>query len=51
VLISALRTCKSKRGDVRLASVSERVDEVLELAGIKPMYTIYDNTTSAVGSF
>ena len=51
VLISALRTCKGKRGNVCLVAVNERVDEVLELAGIKPMFTIYDNTTSAVGSF
>ena len=51
VLISALRTCKGKRGNVRLAAVSERVDEVLELAGIKPMFDMYDNTASAVGSF
>lgn len=51
VLISALRTCKGKRGDVCLVSISERVDEVLDLAGIKPMFTIYDNKASAVGSF
>jgi len=51
VLISALRTCKGKRGNVCLASVSERVDEVLDLAGIKSMFDLYDNTTFAVGSF
>jgi anti-sigma B factor antagonist len=51
VLISTLRTCKTKRGDVRLAAVSERVDEVLELAGIKAMFSVYDNATTAVGSF
>lgn len=51
VLISALRTCKAKRGNVCLVSVSKRVDEVLELAGIKPMFDLYDNTVSAVGSF
>ena len=51
VLISALRTCKGKRGNVCLVSVSERVDEVLDLAGIKPMFNLYDNTASAVGSF
>ena len=51
VLISALRACKGKRGNVCLVSVSERVDEVLDLAGIKSMFSIFDNTTSAVGSF
>ncbi len=51
VLISALRTCKGKRGNVCLVSVSERVDEVLDLAGIKSMFDLYDNTTTAVGSF
>ena len=51
VLISALRTCKSKRGNVCLVAVNARVDEVLELAGIKPMFDIYENTTAAVGSF
>ena len=51
VLISTLRTCKGKRGNVCLVSVSERVDEVLDLAGIKSMFDLYDNTASAVGSF
>ncbi len=51
VLISALRTCKGKRGNVCLVSVSERVDEVLDLAGIKSMFDLYDNTATAVGSF
>jgi anti-sigma B factor antagonist len=50
-LVSALRECKKWRGDVCLVNPSERVLEVLKLAGLDTLFTIYDNETEAVASF
>ena len=54
-LVSALRECKKHRGDVRLSEPSERVAEVLDLAGLTvaeaPLFQVYEDNTSAVGSF
>ena len=50
-LVSALRTCKKKGGDVRIASPSERVFEVMALAGLDSLFTSYDDVTVAVGSY
>ena len=54
-LVSALRECKKHRGDVRLSSPSERVAEVLDLAGLTvaeaPLFQVFDDDTAAVGSF
>ncbi len=50
-LVAALRECKQRRGDVRLASISERVAEVLSLSGLDKLFETFDDTTSAVGSF
>jgi len=50
-LVAALRECKKNRGDVRLANLSERVQEVLHLAGLDEMFQTYDDVTAAVGSF
>lgn len=50
-LVGALRECKKHRGDVRLANVSERVSEVLDLAGLDSLFQVYDDDTAAVGSF
>ena len=51
-LISAYKECRRwNRGDVRLASVPERVRRVLDLAGILPLIHTYEDSTSAVGSF
>lgn len=50
-LVSALRDCKKRSGDVRIATPSERVAEVLKLAGLDSVFQVYDNTTEAVGSF
>ena len=52
VIISAQKTCRRwNRGDVRLANLSERVSEVFNLAGLKPLFNIYESTVEAVGSF
>jgi anti-sigma B factor antagonist len=50
-LVSTLRDCKRKGGDVRLATPSPRVSDVLSLAGLDSIFEVYDNTTEAVGSF
>ena len=50
-VVSALRECKRQGGDVRLANVSARVDEVLSLAGLNSIFQIFDDDTAAVGSF
>jgi len=50
-LISTLRECKKRNGDLRLAAPSERVAEVLTLAGLDSLFQVYDDQTAAVGSF
>ena len=52
VLVSALKQARRwNRGDVRLANVSGRGRSVLELAGMDVLFTMYDSTVDAVGSF
>ncbi len=50
-LVAALKKVKRGTGDLRLASPSERVMEVLELAGLDSIFEIYPNQVEAVGSF
>lgn len=50
-LVSALRECKRHRGDVRISQPSERIVEVLDLAGLDPLFQTYADDTAAVGSF
>ena len=50
-MVSALKAAKNGGGDVRLAHPSARVKEVLELAGLVSIFTIYDDLVEAVGSF
>ena len=50
-LVAAVRECKAHRGNVKLANISERVSEVLKLAGLDAIFEVYDNQTTAVGSF
>ena len=50
-LISTLKECKKRGGDVRLASPSELVAEVLSLAGLDSLFQVYEDDTAAVGSF
>lgn len=39
------------RGDVFLAAVPERIASVLELAGVTPLFKVYDTTTAAIGDW
>ena len=50
-MVALLRECKKHKGDVILASPSERVVEVLALAGLDSLFQIAENETAAVGSF
>ncbi|MBK8984939.1 MAG: STAS domain-containing protein [Chloroflexi bacterium] len=50
-IVAALREAKKKRGDVRLAAPSQRVNEVFSLAGLTVLFQTYDDLTAAVGSF
>lgn len=50
-LVSALRECKKHSGDLRLSDPSDRVREVLDLAGLTTLFEVFDDDVSAVGSF
>ena len=52
VLITAVLTARRwNRGDVRLASVPTQIKETLELAGLTPIFRMFDTAVDAVGSF
>ena len=51
-LIATLKeTRRWNRGDLRLCNVPLRIKEVLDLAGLTPVFKTYDNAVDAVGSF
>jgi anti-sigma B factor antagonist len=51
-LLSSQRVCKRyNRSEVVLASVPERVQEALELAGFTELFKTYPESVEAVGSF
>ena len=51
-LIDTQNTCKQlNRGELILAEVPPRVREVLNLAGLTPLFKLYDSESEAVGSF
>lgn len=53
-LVSALKRIQRgavRGGDLRLAALSDRVQEVLELAGLDEIFKIYETQVEAVGSF
>ncbi len=50
-MVSAVKATKSGGGDVRIAQPSKRVREVIDLAGLNSIFTIYDDPVEAVGSF
>ncbi len=54
-LVAALRESKKHRGDVVLSEPSQRVAEVLDLAGLTvaeaPLFKVYDDNIAAVGAF
>ena len=50
-LVAALKHVKKDGGDLRLCSPSQRVKEVLELAGLDSLFQVFDTQVLAVGSF
>jgi len=50
-LVSALKQLHKRTGDLRLASPSERVMEVLELAGLDTIFKIFPTSTEAISSY
>lgn len=52
VLVNAQKNCKRfNRGELVLASVSQRVHSALDLAGFVPYYRIFPDSAQAVGAF
>jgi anti-sigma B factor antagonist len=52
VLLETQKTCKRyNRGDLVIASVNEKIQHTLDLAGLLTYFKIYDNTLDAVASF
>jgi anti-sigma B factor antagonist len=52
VLIRTQKACKRyKRGELVLACVDEKIRGSLDLVGMGTYFTIFDDITSAVGSF
>jgi anti-anti-sigma factor len=49
-LISARKALKPKGGDIFIAQPSERVKEVLHLAGMESLFQTFDTTEAAVGA-
>lgn len=50
-MVGALRECKKHRGDVRIANPSDRMTEVLDLAGLNTVFNIYEDAMAAIGSY
>jgi anti-sigma B factor antagonist len=50
-MVSTLKAVKRANGDLRVASPSPRVEEVLRLAGLTSIFSIHPNQEEAVASF
>jgi anti-anti-sigma factor len=50
-MVAAAKRVRNSNGDLRLASPSARVREVLELAGLNMIFQVYPTQVEAVGSF
>ena len=51
VLVAMHKAAKKSGGGLCLAQPSTRVNEVLDLAGLTPVFTVYPDVVDAVGSF
>lgn len=51
VIIALLRATRQRGGELRLAQPTPRVREVLDLAGLTPLFHIHADVVEAVGSF
>ena len=50
-LVAAAKKVRNDNGDLRIASPSSRVKEVLELAGLNLVFKVFPTQVEAVGSF
>jgi len=51
-MLSALKVCKRyNRGDLHLASVTQQIHDALDLTGMTSLFKIFNDVTTAVGSF
>jgi anti-sigma B factor antagonist len=50
-IVSALKRIRRGTGDLRIAQPSERVQEVMEMAGLDTIFQIYSTQMEAVGSY
>ena len=50
-MVRVLKKVRRGSGDLRIANPSDRVKEVLELAGLDSIFEIYPTQVEAVGSF
>ncbi len=51
ILISALTTIRNAGGDLKLASVTERVKSLLKITKLLSVFNVYENTGEAIASF
>ena len=51
VLLETQKTCKKQSGKLALVNVADEMVESFDLAGIKHFVEMYDDVTTAVGSF
>lgn len=52
ILISTLKTTKRfNRGNIYLAAMTDRVHDVFDLAGLLPLFDVYDTVAEAVGAW
>lgn len=51
VLVDIQKTCKPKGGELVLAAVDKGIRDSLKLVGMDTYFKIFDDLTSAVGSF
>jgi anti-sigma B factor antagonist len=51
VLVTTLKAAQKSGGDLKLAQPSSRAKEVLNLAGLTPIFNVYDDVVEAVGAF
>jgi len=50
-IVTSLKRAKKAAGDLRIAQPSDRVREVLEMAGLDTIFRIYSTQAEAVGSY
>ncbi|MBN2410336.1 STAS domain-containing protein [candidate division KSB1 bacterium] len=51
ILINALTTIRNAGGDLKLASITEKIKSLLKITKLLTVFSTYDNTDDAVKSF